>query len=290
MSRKIIIHGGMPKTGTTSLQNALHALRDPLLKSQGLLYPSVGPNHSHALRTLFLNDPSEHIQYKLTGKIDTIAADQQRYRDTLRREIEGSDWQTLLFSGEGVSNMKGEEIARMHDWLGQYSDDLSLFYWVRDPVKHAVSIIQQTLKSGQVLEERFQNPPLPSWEKRLGPGREVFGANKTWIRDFDAAIRGEDGIFGAFAGDIGLTGENRQMFIDAGARDNESLSHEAALILSAINQQYPALVDGKPGPMRSAREVGLLRRIKGQKFTVPYGVLRKCHKRTRDDVVWLNET
>ena len=41
MKKKIILHIGFPKTGTTTIQNFLHERRTILLREKKILYPSL---------------------------------------------------------------------------------------------------------------------------------------------------------------------------------------------------------------------------------------------------------
>lgn len=53
---ELVLHIGMPKTGTTAIQMSFHRAR-PLLRRQGVFYPDIGVLHHahHALMPLFLD-------------------------------------------------------------------------------------------------------------------------------------------------------------------------------------------------------------------------------------------
>jgi hypothetical protein len=81
--RKIILHIGLHKTGTTTIQNVLHANREFLLRREGVLYPSLAPNLSGALNTVFSDQPQKLKAGKVVGfTTEEIAARRKEYLDS----------------------------------------------------------------------------------------------------------------------------------------------------------------------------------------------------------------
>ncbi|MER9299899.1 hypothetical protein NKI38_25850 [Mesorhizobium sp. M0621] len=62
-----IIHIGLPKTGTTSVQSAVYKHRDRLLAEFGIFYPWISENLTDILCTAFHDDPRKHINVRLAG-------------------------------------------------------------------------------------------------------------------------------------------------------------------------------------------------------------------------------
>lgn len=65
--RKIVLHTGLPKTGTSTIQNVFHENREFLLAEEGVLYPSLEPNLTTPFGTIFKNDPRKPIANKMAG-------------------------------------------------------------------------------------------------------------------------------------------------------------------------------------------------------------------------------
>lgn len=291
--RKIILHAGMPKTGTSTIQNVLHANRDYLLRHEGALYPSLTANLNTPLLTIVRNDPLEHPANKLAGLTLEEAEDRRKgYSDSLDTEISSLDWNSLLLSAEGISNLSRPEIARLREWGENYASDWTVLVCVRHPVKRTSSVIQQRLKQGSSLKRLYRNPPAPNYRRKISNIISVFGRENVRIFDFDTAVKSEGGIVSAFAERAGLSLATGEYLASQAVRVNESLSLEAAQILGSLNRQRPIFVDGVLAPRRAGprHEISYLRRIQGRKFDVPESAKENIRLQSRDDVAWLNDT
>ncbi len=291
--RKIVLHIGLPKTGTTTIQNVLHADRDFLLAEEAALYPSLAPNLSTALGTIFRDDPSKQRANKVAGLTpEEMAARGRRYLNSLDEEISSGGWDTLLLSAEGVCNLSASEMARLREWGEKYSTEWVVLVCVRHPVDWTRSVIQQLLKRGKTLRHLYEKPPLPNYRLRISKAMNVFGGENVRVFDFESAIRGEGGIVKAFTQQAGLSASSGELLASRTGRYNESLSLEAARVLDSMNRQRPILVGNARAPRRAGpgRELAYIRRIKGRKFDVPEWVKEDVRSLSREDVGWLNET
>jgi hypothetical protein len=291
--RKIILHTGLDKTGTTAIQNGLHANREFLLAEEGVLYPSLAANLSTPLLTIFKNAPENHRANRMAGyTTEEIAAHQKSYLNSLDTEISSREWGTLLLSAEGVSSLTESELAKLREWGEKYSSNWTILICVRHPVDWARSVIQERLKQGATLPQLYENPPKPRYRQKISNAISVFGRENVRIFDYDAATASNGGIVGAFADQGSLTASSRDLLSAKAVRINESLSLEAAHILDSLNRRRPVFVDNVRAPRRAGprHELPYIRRIKGQKFDVPNPVKENIRLRSQEDVAWLNET
>jgi hypothetical protein len=292
--RRIILHIGLHKTGTTTIQHVLHANRDFLLRQEGVLYPSLDPNLSIALGTIFRNDPWPRWA-KRTASLTTeeLAARREEFLNSLDAEISSSEWNTLLLSAEGVSNLSAPEFAKLREWGEKYSSRWTILVCVRHPLDWSRSAVQQRLKQGNTLHQLYEDLPTPNYRLRISRAISVFGRENVRVFDFESAVKGDGGIVGSFADQAELSAPSRDLLASRALRRyNESLSLEAARILDSLNRQRPMFVDDGMAPHRSGpgREVAYFRRIEGRKFDVPEWVKEDIRSRNREDVLWLNET
>lgn len=291
-AKRLILHAGLPKTATTSIQDAIFDCRDVLFAETGIYYPGIVPNHTNDLCTAFLDDPRSHISNKMAGRTDldhmqSIAAD---LRASFRAEIAEAAPEIILFSAEGFSNLSHTELAKFRDWALQLAEEISVFYIVRNPLNYATSVIQQHLKGGEVLEEMYAVPPMPNFKGRLNNAITSFGREAVTVRTFEDMIKDPDGVAGFFLEMIGAPqGKARDAIIKSQILKNESLSHEAALILSSLNRQRPAFVNGHRGLRRTLSELGLIENINGQKFYLPDNVRKHVVDLCMPDIAWLEE-
>jgi hypothetical protein len=292
--QKVILHIGWPKTGTTTIQNVLHANRDFLLRQERVLYPSLAPNLNTGLLTIFGDGPQERVVNKMRGlTTEEIEVRRKEYLNSLDAEISSSEWDTLLLSAEGVSiTLSVPEIARLREWGEKYSSEWMVLVCVRHPIDWTRSVIQQRLKRGETLKQLYEKLPRPNYRVRISRAISVFGRENVHVFDFESAIESDGGVVGAFAEQAELSASSGEFLASRAVRYNESLSLEGARILDSLNRQRPLFVDGVRAPRRSGprHELAYIGRIKGQSFDVPGSVKEDIRLRSREDVAWLNET
>ena len=291
--RKIILHIGLPKTGTTTIQNVLYANREYLLEQEKVLYPSLAPNLTTPLCTIFLDKPQRHIANKMAGlTTEEIAGRQKEYLESLEAEVSSSRWDTLLLSAEGVSNLSASELAKLREWGEKYSSKWTVLVCVRHPVGYVSSVIQQLMKGGDTLRQLYEKLPMPNYHGKISNAISVFGRENVQVFDFNAATESNDGVVGTFATQAGLAESTRDLLASRAVRDNESLSLEAVRVLDSLNRQRPMFDGNVRAPRRPnpGQELAYIGRIKGRKFDVPNSVKEDIRQRGREDIAWLNET
>ena len=292
MTRTLLFHSGMPKTGTTSIQNACHAARGDLLALDRILYPGLAANHTNPVCTLFMDDPARHISNKMANiqTAEALTGLQAHYRAELVHELERDDWDTLVISAEGAANLSRGELGALRDWFGLYVDRIEVIYYLREPIGYTASVTQQLLKGGMVLADLYAKPELPNWKGRLANAIAVFGRDHVRIRDFGAGTKAEGGLVADFCDTLGFSTAAKAAVLAHEKRDNESLSMEAAEMLSALNTLRPMFGPEGRSARRTGRETLTFEQLPGQKFTLPLPVRRTVHERTRPDVAFVNET
>lgn len=288
--RRIVLHPGFPKTGTSTIQHTLHANREFLLAEQKTLYPFMTVNSNGPLGTIFRKEPHKQMGNRMAG-LTNEEVEKRRidYLDFLNSEVCSHEWDTLLLSAEVIINLSEAEIAKLREWGEEHSSKWTILLCVRHPVDWTRSVIQQMVRQGDSLADTYERPPLPMYRKRISPLISVFGRENVRVFDFDTAVRSKGSVVGEFARQAQLPWE---YLASRTTRTNESLSLEAVRILDSLNRQRPMFVDdvrasGRAGP---EQEFAYLRRMGGREFDVPAPVKEDIRLQSREDVVWLNET
>lgn len=149
LQRTLILHIGHPKTGTTTLQNAL--VRSPqALKEHGILYPPK-------------NGPAKHSQ--IAAALAPIAgAPPQRRRSVIRdpavirakgealwaqvvKSVAQSDAPQIVLSSEEFFNICAQpEMPRFIGELATLAQNVEVVAYLRDPVSYAATSIQEKIK------------------------------------------------------------------------------------------------------------------------------------------------
>lgn len=118
MSKRIIVHAGIHKTGSTSIQKFLGERR-AALREQGIDFyaGSYMPNnhaelHAAAMRT------ERQSGFKRINRIEVDGAYRDDVRERVRQHVANSPCPTVLFSAEGLSYLRHpDEFDRLKDML-----------------------------------------------------------------------------------------------------------------------------------------------------------------------------
>lgn len=168
VKRRILVHIGTGKTGSTSIQRAL-TVNARRLRSRGVLYPSS------VRRRLW------------TGRIDinhfrlhhALLKGRERPWRKLQREIEASDAHTVVLSAEIFALWSWS--GRVDDVLARLGDhDVEVIVYHRNQLDKAASRYRQALTHGDFdgtfrehLEAKIGSynyvVPMVQWADRLGP-------------------------------------------------------------------------------------------------------------------------
>ena len=145
--KKLFVHIGMHKTGTTSIQSALHSLADQLF-IRDYLYPTAGRHpreyRSHALLPHLLGVPSpKHGPMRLTGEIDHEAM-----LRSLRNEVDISGLGNVILSSEDLWTVSESGIDQLQQLFQDF--DIIPVLFVRHPAKFSMALYQTMIRYGHI--------------------------------------------------------------------------------------------------------------------------------------------
>ena len=132
--RQIIIHIGMPKTGTTSIQKTLKDFRDEKFHYANIRGES---NHSYSLWSLFsqAKNPENHFHHVKRGRtgqeVDLFI---NEVREDLERTFDVAGDRSIILSGEGIPTLSKEALVRLRDFLLAYCRTIQIITYVRSPI------------------------------------------------------------------------------------------------------------------------------------------------------------
>lgn len=279
--RRVIVHPGLPKTGTTAIQEAFFKNRQRLLRDHGILYPGIDENHTKPVLALFRADALNNLRF--SGMSQSQLADYRKNAlAQLESELRRDDWHTLFISGEGIATLDVAGWEKFQNWLMQMRlPAVEVIFGVRDGIDLVRSSIQQNIKSGMLLEDQYANPPLPGIRARITPALTVLGRSNVAVWDFNAARQAPQGLLHHFCTAMQLAPEVCALIAGTRVFQNESLSQTGVDALAERNRK----LDHPQGI--SAAEHELFLSMKGQSFALPSEVIEKVKAAAAADEEWL---
>lgn len=222
MVSRIVVHIGMHKTGSTSIQEAYFNYKD-----ERLVYPNLGPaNQSVPLVTAFHHAPSEMPVHRNLGRtkqqvIETV--------ETTKAEIiaaleSGAD--TILLSGEDLSLADRQCIDNLQTFLNDYCQDITICAYIRDPISYTNSVTVERLKHSADQTTIAK----PHYKSRFKKFIDIFGKSSVRLRRYQPLTFANRSVVDDLANWMDLP-----LPAASGERKNTRLSAEAADVLYQLN-------------------------------------------------------
>ncbi|WP_419910001.1 hypothetical protein [Hoeflea sp.] len=270
---EVILHVGMPKTGTTSIQQSLEDYDDGCIRYARLDVC----NHSAAIASVFSDTPEDYHKHVKRG-LD--ASEVGAYRQEMLRKLEAefrTGRQKLVISGEGICVLERHDIVRMHRYFQERADRRTVFAYIREPLSFASSRFQQQVKGGRGYPEII----APEYQLKFEKFLDVFGTENVFFIKFDPReFRGGSVVYD-FCDRSGIPGGALQ---DTAA--NESFSSEATKLLYIFNRYgVPSSGGMELAGARRKLMLCLAAHFEGQKFIVPHDELFRSINLS--DVDWM---
>lgn len=139
--RRCVLHFGLLKTGSTSIQQALFSDS----ANPGFSYLQLGtPFIDRKIKTAFCSPP-HRLAPDLQGTTDSK---RRILRESMRHAIAKADIRPLILSSESLSLFTEEELKDLIDFLRSQSLDLQAVAYVRDFESWCESVFQQSCRYG----------------------------------------------------------------------------------------------------------------------------------------------
>lgn len=267
---RCIVHFGMHKTGSTSIQRSLYThLPDPRFRYISIL----GANQSIPLITLYGKKESA-----IAVNAHVVQTLQKRFADALRT-CEG---RTGILSGEAISALPHHGLQRLHETLQAHFASVEAVGYVRSPVAYMESAFQQRVKSGHAqldLEKVW-----PRYRQRFQKFDQVFQRHTVQLWKFDPASFLNRDVVLDYCSRIGIAYPPERTI-----RVNESLSTNAVkLLYTYFRHRPPRGLDRRLEPAAAAL-VRKLSTIPGPKFRLSSELTAPLIERHRSDICWMEE-
>ena len=247
--KEVIIHAGLHKTGSTSIQRSLF-FNQQILKRNGYQFLDVIKpdkrklkNHSSAIINLFRDNPEDHYLNKINDW-DAIEV-KEFYCNQLDSAIEKLGEKKLLISGEGISSLNEDGLERLKDYFKGFN--IRIFVYVRDPYEAMCYRLQDVITNGVKRPLAKLSPE----HSRIHKASIMIEAFKNVFPDtefysFDESLQ-QGGPVNKFFNILGISDLNDLNEY----RNNKGLSNKLARLGEYINNIEPFRVNDKTNPFRS---------------------------------------
>ncbi len=224
---KAIVHIGMHKTGTSSIQ-ASFAKTPPVGFAY---YTMVGPNLNMWARTMFEEDAVRRSLNAQTKQLsdEQLAEQCQQEIDKTDAFLKSCDQDAVILSAERFTYMSDEAVARFADWLKSRFDSIEVYAYVRDPMGFCRSSLQQRIKA--ISPDLATRIDFPNYRNRFEKFETHFGKDNIHYRLFRRDRLKEHNVVPDFADWIGSSYGNEDI-----VSENEGMSIEAMSFLIMLNQ------------------------------------------------------
>ncbi len=278
MSRTCILHAGMHKTGSTSIQVALEGYADDRL----VYAPLISSNHSFAMVDLFSGLSEAALAEFLAPR---APRDYLRRRATLGRDFRTlleSDRRDLLISAEELTGqmLQGGGIDNLLAALNPHFARVRLIAYVREPKSFVVSMQNQKLR--ERVTDFDPGRWYPGYRARLQPWIDRLGAENVDLVPYRRdALAGGDAI-------RDLAGRVGARLADGGLRSvNIGYTAEA----TALQQLWLRRLEGGRLPFRARAAISYGRRRVAEFGQAPFGIdpglLSRIAARHAEDIGWI---
>lgn len=216
MRRQFVLHVGIHKTGSTSIQSFLNANRERLRACDIDFYEGhhIASNHVELHAAAMREDRSS--PFKLDNDLTVDAAYRSATAARLNDQLARSTSPRILFSAEGLSYLRHpDEMARLKALLP--GDDIRIIFYVRDRntflssyrgemERHRLPAVIDRDSFAYVADDSW----LADFNTRIDAFRSAFGRASVTVVDYDREMRRTGNIIPSFLRSIGVEGAFEQ--------------------------------------------------------------------------------
>ncbi|MFN3210778.1 MAG: hypothetical protein ACE369_17600 [Roseovarius sp.] len=278
---KAIIHAGMPKTGSSSIQQTLMK-KCP----EDWVYPGRNKgNMGRQLMLMFEDEPWTATAFVNQGASrEDVLRQKKIASEQLGRTLKAAAkaGKNTIFSAERLFNVNRRTVGRLHAYYADLGYEQSLLCYIRQPVSFMTSAFQQNLKGGLPNLFNFDNLYKP-YRGRIEKFDTVFGRENVILKAFEKdALTGGDVVVDFYA-ELG-----HELPPGEANRVNETLSLPAVALLYAQRVLGNGFQRGFAGAGRSNEMlVSALATIPGPKPQLSRELVAPIFKENAEDIRWL---
>lgn len=281
--RRLLLHIGMHKTGSTAIQYHLRQQLD--LGLWRYLCLDENPNQSLAALTLFSTHPETHNLHLQAGRAPCQVLElRNTLMTSLQTELFRRDRRNLILSGEGIVFLTTEELAELKRvFQSGKIDEIDVFAYVRTPKSFIEAAFQERIKNSFKIQlsQLEPNALYPNYRQRFLKFIEVFGDDRVHFRRFDLKRFPNHCVVRDFCQfwQIPFTGPVRKI--------NDGLSRPALAALCAFRQFGTTIPHGPRAEQINGFLLNRIAGLPGPKVRFSPDWVVPVLKTHQDDIAWM---
>jgi len=294
--KRVLLHFGMPKAGSTSIQHTL-SNNTALLEKNNIKYLTEwGVNHLNIFHNLFSPCP---VSPKASGHLGkphaNVKQKNKKNIEKMLKAINTANCETLILSGEFFHELYLDStLDNINTFLNKYFHskgiETTIIYFIRNPLTWLISFLQQ-----RVSHDGYMNKNDDFFQFRIKQYEGIFNLKKHFpdsllLLSFEDACLDKDGLVGFFLKKIGFP-ENEIKELNI-YRMNESKCMELMefiYYIESVEPRYPYKNYKHFGANRSSNDLKVLKTITGSKFDLAHSSKLSLWKRLWETVLLLKE-
>lgn len=274
-----IVHFGMHKTGSSSIQKSLHRG----LKDNSFHYVNLGKaNASHLIASAFKAVPISQGSRKKGASRKHLLSDKNEIIQRLNSEFSKAQSRTAIISGEGISLLKEDEFKAFCDVITAAGKSVLAVGFIRSPKSYMESAFQQRVKRN--LNYLDIDGLYPNYQRRFKKFCSVLGEKNVRFWRFDPASFPSRCVVLDFCKRVGINFQPNDV-----VRSNEGLSQAALSLLYAYRKYGPGCGVGEVADRENSLLIRHLSLLKGVKVHFHSSLVKPVIDDNLEDVAWMEE-
>ena len=277
---KCILHFGMHKTGSSSIQGSLyHNLDDPAYH-----YVNLGsPNMSESLATAFMTNSEHHHTNRRRG-LNNKEVHKKRcgILKRLDSELKTAGDKTVILSGEFMSSpqFNEDELAKLCEFITSRNRSITAVGYIRSPKAFMESAFQQRVKGGK--DDFILKNLHPKYRMRFAKVERLLGIKNVHYWRFDPKSFPNHCVVQDFCMRMGIDINPSNI-----TRFNEGLSLPALALLYAY-RKYEQSYGSEPDAIsENNRFIKRIRELPGIKLRFHSSLIMPIIGDQQDDIKWM---
>ena len=279
-----ILHVGMPKTGSTSIQDSLfHGLSDPGFRylchdgSSGLIL----------MNAIFRHEENNAYFYQKRGWSARYATLQ---RITLKDELEQALAAAAhgqckpILSAESIWAWTMEELQGLQQFLAQHGYTARVVAYLRLPKPWLESWFQQTIKKGNCRFQVYPKHLHLNYSNRIQNLETVFGSERLEISTYDARSFPDGCVVQDFYQRLGIAYKPAQI-----KRSNDSLKLPALQFLYTYHKFSGKVFKGRHALEQNERLIHQLSDLEGPPLRLHSSLIEPYREEFERQRAWVEQ-